>query len=240
MKQKSDETLDQWVRQSLRQLPNTPPPGSSFDPERVWAQLRPELQAAPARRRVGWAWWTVAACLGGLVLGWFWLHQSSDDRNEVVAHRSDRSVNAPIITHHKPNSADKIAAPKSVVSEDRRTGLASRTQSHRKETPKEKSTLRMPEPIEAVPQTSDLQVVAEVPPVVEKRPELPKPNVATTTAKRWFRVVHENELRAEEEARPKLYRTGHFVRLGTGRDEKPVPDEDRPTLLMPLTNKPNH
>ncbi len=239
MKQKPDETPDQWVRQSLSQLSDTPPPGSSFDPERVWGQLRPELQAAPSHRRVGGAWWAVAACLGGLVVGWFWVNQSSDDDTEVVAHRTERRADAPVIIHDKPKSADKIAAPKSVVSEDRRPGLALRIQSQRKETPKEKSAPRMPEPIETVPQTSDLQIVAEVPPVVEKRPELSKPNVATTTAKRRFRVVHENELRAEEEARPKLYRTDHFVRLGTGQSEELVPDEDRPTLLMPLTNKPN-
>ena len=55
--------------------------------------------------------------------------------------------------------------------------------------------------------------------------------------KRRFRVVHENELRAEEEASPKLYRTEHFVRLGTKRSEEPAPEENRPSPYMSLTQQ---
>lgn len=95
-------------------------------------------------------------------------------------------------------------------------------------------------PTETAPQLPELPAVAEVSPVVEKLPELSKPKVASATPKRRFRVVHENELRAEEEARPKLYRTDHFVRLGTRRGEEPMPEERRPTLIMSLTHKPNH
>lgn len=238
MKQKPDESPDQWVRQTLGQLPNTPPPGSSFDTERVWAQLLPELQAAPVRRRSVLAWWMAAACLAGLGLDWFWLHQSSNDHTEVVAHVSNRKADVPLLTPHKQSPDEAIATRRPVFSAGRRPVSELRTRSSHTGAPA--ATSPIAKTIEALPQTPEIPTVAEVTPIVERLPEVTTPNVVKVMPKRRFRVVHENELRAEEESWPKLYHTEHFVRLGTGPGEKPVPDESHPTLLMPLTTKPNH
>lgn len=97
MKQKPDETLDQWVRQALSQLPDAPPPASSFDSEHLWAQLRPELQAEPSRWPARLVWWMAAACLAGLSLGWVWLYRSTDDRN-TVNRKNNRKTEVPIVS----------------------------------------------------------------------------------------------------------------------------------------------
>jgi hypothetical protein len=236
MKQKPDETLDHWVRQSLSQLPDAPPPGSSFDPEHLWAQLRPDVQAAPARRRMGWAWWVVAACLAGLTVSWF-LQPKPANNKAVIAHGTRRNTNAQMEHRQKSDPVAEMAVARPVFSRKRPVPEPIIATNH-KETPIQQVTPSPEQVIEANPQTPELSTVADVTPITEKLPE-PKPNVAVIAPKHQFRVVHENELRAEEEARPKLYRTEHFVRVGTGRREETGPEEQRPTLIMSLTNKPN-
>jgi hypothetical protein len=239
MKQKPDESLDQWVRQSLSHLPDAPPPGSSFDAERLWQQMRPELQVAEPRRRTGLIGWAIAACLAGLVLGWFGLHQSTDEQTKVSLTHTNRKGPTTSMAGRRAKVVSEIITPKIVFSEKRRSGVKLHTTSHSRETPNQSVTPVDPEPIVVSPLIPSLPTVEETPTVVEKQIVSSKPTVATTTPKRRFQVVHENELRAEEETRPKVYRTEHFVRLGTGQREESAQEERHSTLIMPLTSKPN-
>ena len=85
----------------------------------------------------------------------------------------------------------------------------------------------------------DVLSLTEAPAIIDKLLTSGVPKVIQVKPKRRFQVVHENELRAEEEAQPKLYRPDHFVRLGSGQVEEPQPETGRPALIMSLTNKPN-
>ncbi|QHV97995.1 hypothetical protein [Spirosoma endbachense] len=239
MKQKPDEPLDLWVRQSLSRLPDSPPPGSSFDADRLWQQMRPELQSTQPRRRTGLIGWAIAACLAGLVLGWFGLHQSTDEQTKGSVAGTNRKGPTSSAASRKAKLVDEVITPKIVFSEKRRLGVRPQTTSHSRETPNQPATPVDPEPIAALPQIPSLPTVEEIPTVVEKQIVSSKPTVATNTPKRRFRIVHENELRAEEETRPKVYHTEHFVRLGTGQREEPAQEERHSTLIMPLTSKPN-
>lgn len=238
MKQKPDETLDKWVRQTLSQLPDAPPPGSAFNSGRLWEQLRPELQATSNRRQIGLTWWMAAACLTGLTLGWFWLPDSTTDHKAVVAQRFDRKEKASIVSRRSSKPADEVVKPKTVFIDKNQPILGLKIRSHQKKSPEQESAPLRIEAVEAEPQSTELAIVAAVLPVVEKPIERSKPNVATTAPKQRFRVVHENELQAEEEARPKLYRTEHFVRIGTGERSELTPNENPPSLTLPLTHKP--
>ncbi|SFE17103.1 hypothetical protein [Spirosoma endophyticum] len=239
MKQKPDETLDQWVRQTLSQLPDTPPPGSSFDPARLWAQLHPELQAAPVRRKIGIVWWIAAACLTGLTLSWFWMNPSPADRKTVAVQKIDRKEDVATASHPTPNWAAEVVNSKTISTEKNRPMVSLKIRSRQKQGPDQEVIPVRSKAVKAEPPAIELPAVAEVLPIIEKPVERSKPNVAATALKRRFRVVHENELQAEEEARPKLYRTEHFVRIGTGERSEPAPNENRPALRLPLTHKPN-
>ncbi|MVM35593.1 hypothetical protein GO755_36590 [Spirosoma sp. HMF4905] len=235
MKQKPDEFPDNWVRQALSQLPDVPPPGSSFNSERLWKELSPELQQVPPRRLVGLLWWVAAACLSGLTLGWFWLYQSTNEQTVVATHASRNKADASVVSPYTPISANEIARSK--VAEKERPVPSFRLQEHAKERRKGESIPKVIEPIEAVVHMPEVTTVAETPSISEQLLGLPESNVAISSPKRRFKVVHENELRAEEETRPKLYPTENFVRIGTGgRTES---DESRPALTLPLTHKPN-
>ncbi|WP_080058745.1 hypothetical protein [Spirosoma aerolatum] len=241
MKPKPDEMPDEWVRQTLRRLPDAPPPGSSFDSERLWTQLRPELQPTGTRQSFGWMRWGIAACLIGLLFVWYWVYPSVEKQslaaNGKTAHKTRAATKLPF----KQNLPTELTQP-NVPTQSFTTALPAGTTATKAKT-------RVPEPVEAVPTINeiaampsprpDLDMVVETVAVVEK-PLIPlKRNVADLPAKRRFRIVHQNELRAEEEARPKLYSTENFVRLGTGQRAEPLSDDHRPALVMPLTNKPN-
>jgi hypothetical protein len=66
-------------------------------------------------------------------------------------------------------------------------------------------------------------------------------STVTIAPKRRFRVVHENELPAEDEAYwvryPPEGRTERFVRLGTGNPSQPTASDDLPALQLPLNRK---
>ncbi|MBD2704652.1 hypothetical protein IC229_28705 [Spirosoma sp. BT702] len=237
MKPKTDETPDEWIRQTLSQLPDAPPPGSSFDPERLWAQLRPELQQTPVRRRIGWTWWVAAACLSGLIWSWFAWNQPNSTQKQVATYQFKRKVVTPA---QKPDSEVEFTTSKPIFA------VKSQPKKQRKYSTDQPTAST--QSIDVAPATSpaetlatlpDAVTVANVATIAEKLPEPPKPNVARTTSKRRFKVMHENELRAEEEAAPQLYHTDNFVRMGTGRRESNVADSRQPTLIMPLTTKSN-
>ncbi|GAB3951434.1 hypothetical protein GCM10028805_31550 [Spirosoma harenae] len=240
MKQKTDEMPDEWVRQMLRSLPDTPPPGSAFDSERLWTQLRPELQQTPIRRRVGWAWWVVAAGFAGFVISWFGLNSTTIEQKSVATYQRSQESAKPITNQPKNELAAKSITSTAISS----VKIRRKSQLHNPVIPTEKSELLQEatavEQTEVVAQVPESMSIAELIPLVEKQPEPRKGKIASTTPKQRFKVVHENELRAEEEARPKLYPTQNFVRLGSGQREEASVDSRMPTLTMPLTHKPNH
>lgn len=240
MKQKPDEMPDEWVRQSLGQLPDAPPPGSTFDAERLWAQLRPELDTVPVRRPYGWAWWAAAACLSGLIFGWFLLHQPADDHRADVAHTTVEKANSPILTERTPPATNNITALKPARSVQARRIVKLRKEGNNSETPKHIVVMPTPEPAETVARLPELPTATDIALVREKLAQPEKINAAAVAQKRRFRVVHQNELRAEEEARPKLYRAEHFVRIGIRQPDSPAPDERQPAPIISLTSKPNH
>lgn len=222
---------DEWVRQLLSQLPDTPPPSSSFDSARLWTQLRPEVRARPARRWVGW--WLAAACLTGLVIGWLvWPLQNNEPKTAAIQQRQPDRLPG-LSTQSKPMVEVREAAPVVV-----RTYQPGTQPDARPDQPVHRpaDVTSVPEPTEPEPiaQVVEQPVLPVATPVVENLPEPHQANVAATTPKRRFRVMHENELRTEDEAVPKLYRTDSFVRLGTGQRSDYVTDNRQSALVMPL------
>lgn len=238
MNGKPDETLDQWVRQTLDQLPDAPPPGSAFDAERLWSQLRPELTETPGRRWTGWVRWVAAACIIGCVLSWFWLTPPPESVAVTLANvkatptSAGTGAKSPDLSEVQPITKPNFTYSREPFTK-RRLVRASRSVANVKSAPPITqpgvSTVTAPEP--SVADETTLPVASLTEPT-------PKSAVAIAS-KRRFRVVHENEIRAEEETRSKLYRTEGFVRLGTGRNDEPVRDEPTTGLILPLTNKTN-
>ncbi|SOD89568.1 hypothetical protein [Spirosoma fluviale] len=237
MKQKPDESLDQWVRHTLSQLPDSPPPGSSFDPERLWGQLNPKLATAPARRKIGMAWWIAAACLAGVTLSGYWLTQRVDSRTDVAVHQPRQlKPDVPLL---RPEPASSVASREAYFSKKERHPATSRSDTHRPDSPQAEATTPSTEPLALSVLPAELPLLTNELPGEEKQPDLNKRTATASTPKRRFNVVHANELRAEEETRPKLYPAENFVRIGTGERTESISDESRPALTLPLTHKPN-
>ncbi|GAB3969007.1 hypothetical protein GCM10028806_14260 [Spirosoma terrae] len=249
MKQKPDEALDQWVRQSLSRLPDTPPPGSSFDSERLWQQMRPELQVEQPRRRARWIGWAAAAVVAGLVTLWGSMHRpdtrpvsATTVKNEQATTHStiplkadEQLVKSVSESEKEERNVPKIASkrvkaetvtPRQQVDGHSEVTVAVDFPESESDASRERG-IRTPSTLESTLLGLDTKT-----PVAQHIPK-------QTKAKPRFKVVHENELKAEEEARPKLYQTGNFVRLGTGQLHETEQPERQPALVIPLTNKPN-
>lgn len=228
MNGKPDEHLDQWVRQSLDRLPDAPPPGTAFDRERFWAQLRPELQTSAGPRRRVWGWWTAAACLAGILLGWFVLTRPQPERSVVAA--QEKRPDAP-----KPSAqtSKTVIEPEPVVRVVLRTSRLSVDR---------KIVRTVPVPDLSGDSTAPTVAVTSTPTVDTRIDSAAagKAGVAVVRSpKRRFQVVHLNELQAEEEIRPGPYRTERFVRLGMGNTGTSTPEAIHPSLSLPVTSKSN-
>lgn len=230
---------DEWIRQMLNRLPDAPPPGSSFDSERLWTQLRPELQQAPVHRRIGWAWWAAAACLTGLALSPLLWNQPVKIQKQVATYGRIQSSEKPTAGLQKHKVIDKITLSEPVLAAKSGRKLQHHNSDNQKDSSNQPFVTPASEPVEMIAMLPEPTTLVNLPSVTEKLPESHKTNVVTGTSKRRFRVMHENELRAEEEAAPKLYRTDNFVRLGTGQRDSDPSDSRQPTLIMPLTTKSN-
>ena len=239
MKHKPDEMPDLWVRQALSQLPDTPPPGSVFDTERVWAKLRPELQLAPNHQKISPLWWVLTACIAGLTLGWFWLLPTATNQTRVAINGSSHKINTYVKTRPESIALNGSTAAKPVVSRGKQLPLERTKRSRINRNPAQKVPVSPIISLEMVSQEPDLQILVQVPSVVENAPESGKTDGVAARPKRRFRLVHENELRAEEAAKPKLYRTDSFVRLGNGQRGEIAQEDHRSIPILSLTKKQN-
>ena len=235
MNGKPDEHLDQWVRQSLDRLPDAPPPGTTFDAERLWGQLRPELQKPATRRRFGWVGWLAAACVTGTLLGWFWMGQQPEHKPLIASKVERQRVPVSIRSHQyatdKNDPSEPIRSTKI-----RQFSLPSTRHSERIATV---ALIVLPakEPTHLVDNGTEPPTTADTTSSIPTQTETPETTAVAAAPKRRFLVVHLNELQAEEAIRPTPQRTDRFVRLGTGDNGQPVPETAHPTLTWPLTNK---
>ncbi|MGF7215566.1 hypothetical protein GGR92_001706 [Spirosoma lacussanchae] len=235
MKQQPDETLDQWVRQALDRLPDGPPPGSAFDPDRVWKQLRPAMQEKPVR----WPWWrvggAVAACLIGLLLVWLGLYPRPEPATGL-ARRTERQPAPPLAASVPDRPYSPAPEPVSVphetaVAPDRIRKLPTPAVTPVQTTANPQLLETVAEP---VANTNAPEAVATTTPALVASAGKPASTSAVVAKTRRFQVVHLNELQAEDEIRPAPHRTDRLVRLGTGAPG-PVPvDAVTPTLTLPL------
>ena len=235
MNGKPDEHLDQWVRQSLDRLPDAPPPGTTFDAERLWSQLRPELQKPATRRRLGWAGWLAAACAVGTVLGWFWMSEQPEHKPRIASKVERQRV--PVSINPESRSMAQVDQPKSKFPTKIRPSVAASAQHSERIATASPIALPIEKVAQAVDNVTELPTIADTTSAITTQTE----SVKTTAAalKRRFRVVHINELQAEEAIRPTPQRTDRFVRLGTGDNGQPAPETAHPTLTWPLINKSN-
>lgn len=245
-----DERLDQRIRQVLDQLPDAPPPGSTFDAGRLWEQLRPELTAAPVTqpKRPAPVWWALAAACIGLVLGGMWLYNDQDDQSAQVeagrlpAQKQSNASQPPVTLAPKPDKPETVAhrqrETERIQSSGNRVATRSVSEEKNPDTPVSRSVV----PPTLPASTSDEHVahVTESPspiPSVAERTPAPAP----VPAKRRFRVVHENELLTDEESYRVRNGSGgraeRFVRLGSGSALSAASDETPAQLQVPLQRK---
>ncbi|MCY7359442.1 MAG: hypothetical protein LH609_18700, partial [Rudanella sp.] len=159
----------------------------------------------------------------GLVVGWDWYGQSTPKRTTTIS----QSVFLP---------------PRSVSSQIKEVEQITYPSARKKNNPhtavKVRSANKAEVEIVSIQQT--VQPTTQEPVSLTPVAEIQKPTVVTTP-KRRFRVVHENELMAEDEAHRVRYtpegRTERFVRIGTGSQAHTIANEDLPALQLPLNRK---
>lgn len=237
MNGKPDERLDQWVRQSLDRLPDAPPPGSRFDAGQLWNQLQPELQKSAAHRARGWVWWAAAACLVGALLGWFLLNQQPEFSRRVVSRVTRQRV--PMTIRTEPPITANVDGPKPQLPVKTGPSISPPARHSERIVRVSFAVLPKKEPTRPVVHLTEPPTIADTISTMTTSPEPPKNTAVAAAPTRRFRVVHRNELQAEEAIRPSPHRTDRFVRLGTGDKGQPVPETAHPTITWPSTNKLN-
>jgi hypothetical protein len=243
MNEKQGEHLDHRIRQALGSLPDAPPPGSPFDSARLWEQLRPELAAPPAsRKRVG-AWWWAAASVVVLVMGgWFYVVSVWPVAKQVsVSHPRSVGTQTAVsgLISERPARTPGHAWQADDAEPVQRIGPSHGGATLGRQAKKSIPTWPDgPTDYQSVVQPIPPQPV--IPESVTVIAEIPTSTIATAP-KRRFRVVHENELMAEDEAHRIRYapegRTERFVRIGTGSSAQPTVSEESPALMLPLNRK---
>ncbi|GAA4452939.1 hypothetical protein GCM10023189_17170 [Nibrella saemangeumensis] len=245
MKQ-SSEDIDQVVRQAFQSLPDTPPPGSAFDAQRVWGQLNRELHPAkPARRLAGW-WWLAGMLFLLSGLGWYVrsVSSGSPSGHETVAlveratpkqlnTSTSRSGNKKAKEQEgEGNTATPETALLKKASTANRQPVVTRNQSAQE-------NIRIPEPpvteIPAAMADQEMVVTTEVSPPEPASVSEPKVLAKTkpTASKLRFPVVHVNEWQAEEDVKTSLHRSERLVRLGTGSHSFDTPEPPQLQITIP-------
>ena len=223
MNEQQGKHFDKRIRQALDRLPDVPAPGSSFDANRLWEQLRPEL-ATPlvviTPKRTGQVRWLVAASLVSIGLFLSWLLPTKFSMEEA---KSDQRL-AGYVVKKAPYQLKERARI-----EQETPAFLSETRKQ----PIDKQTLKRYEKI-INPAVSTIDTIGSqlmvitinVPvdlPLSEAwliEPALVRSALAVIDCggavypKRRFAVVHQNELRAEAETQANLERNDRFVRWG--------------------------
>ena len=251
---------EQRIRQTLNTLPDAPPPGSAFDSAALWERLRPELsaqsvaaQSAPTpthsgRKRSVFGWW-LAAASAVMLLGWFWWAGQATLKPDAVIRKSAEKAGVNIDLLAKLNPP--VSQP-NVVIPPIDTRLATAFQKQQR--PRTNQTVTGPvltkQPGELVinqastadtgPAVSPVDAVSVPPESTSLTPAVTQKPAIARALKRRFRVVHANELAAEEEQTHLTQsRADHFVRLGTGSPASAGSGggSEPPTLQVSLSRK---
>jgi hypothetical protein len=241
MTDKHANRTDERIRQALSRLPDAPPPGSAFDAGRLWEQFRPQLPtqpvAAPQRRVGGW-WLAAAACAGLLLSGWWllWWQQRTQPHLPVVMQVRTQPTPQPdpIARQVTPSPRVRTQARRDIPTSDKK-GQVAINQPAIPQTTVESDSLsghllvNVPS-LSATPTLPDSQVAVAA--VI--KPALPGNGVLRKQPLQRFRVVHQNDLRAEAESQARLERNEHFVRLGSKPPTLNEQPDRKPTLIIPL------
>jgi cytoskeletal protein RodZ len=199
----TQEPSDEWIRQQVASLDDEPVAG--FEQDAVWHKLYPELQPPRRRTAAWWRWGAAAAVL--LVLGVAWwgrwaaptprqvaISQSSDGQQSGTAQPKEYTIAPSAQTQYlsKPvRAANKKQAP--VPNE-----AVSSPSLPEHETP---ALPTIPSET-ATPLATVIESKAEVlPQNVVSEPAVPVAKAAVANAKPRFRVVHTNELMADNTLR---------------------------------------
>ncbi|WP_345264791.1 hypothetical protein [Nibrella viscosa] len=245
MKQ-SSEDIDPLVRQAFQSLPDTPPPGSSFDSQRLWSQLNHELHPAkPARRLAGW-WWMAGMLFLLAGLGWY-IGTGPSPGNEngtAVVQQGPKQPSVSVgatsggIEEARPVGRNSVSAPapslhpKPLTAQHPPATTRQRVEAVAIRTPESPSP-ENPAPIPAQELVATREPGSDLTsPGVEPKP------VARTLAKAAkprFRVVHINEWQTEEDVKTSLRRNEGLVRLGTGGHSADRPES--PQLQISISQR---
>ncbi len=228
---------DKFFKTALDGLPDAPPPGTSFDAEALWGSL--DRQLRPRRRFAGW--WVAAGTALLLLAGAGWQLRFSGEKTPattaVVGVRTDRTaVGQPERSVRTPTK-EALAAAKP-------TGSALATVSWPRQQPRgaERGIAPPPAAPESRPEALSNPAGFSEPipdPVAAAVVEKPvSPGKTGVPAKPRFRVVPANELLAEDEARPKLYRPEGTARVTLGFPTKTTPVAE-PSPILILAKKPD-
>ncbi len=209
-------------------------------------------QPAPVlhTKRPRLVWWMTAASLAGVLLLCLWWVRHPSPEQTLAKQQNDAKPKAEYV--HRVEAETRLADVKrltklTTVSRNKDNQLII---NHRKRDVNASPTSANGwEPVE----TSQLTSTDNVPEYQPVETGYTKPTAsgqlsaaavskpAVTTLKGRFQVVHENELKAEEEALYVQTRTkggsDRFVRLGTGNQVSTEPVEQSPTILLPLNRK---
>ncbi|WP_420153489.1 hypothetical protein [Siphonobacter sp.] len=196
-----ENPMDDWFRNQLEDVPETVP----FSTESLWK----DIQTAQKTKPRPYYHWVAAACVAVLLLGglgWFLT-------------QPDPVVSAPELTQR---STPRTTAPAKLAMPISKRVLSMPT------TPTSNRLARLakkPAPPVPVPRDSAVDVLSVTPMeiIAVETPVLPLPSSVATRPIKRFRVLHANDVQAQQDAQPKLYRSEGFVRLGPpAADSAPV------------------
>ncbi|PQA56292.1 hypothetical protein [Siphonobacter curvatus] len=196
-----ENPMDDWFRNQLEEVPETVP----FSTESLWK----DIQTAQKTKPRPYYRWVAAACVAVLVLAglsWFLTQPDPVAATPELAQRSTPRTTAPA----KP----AMPTPKRVLS------VPPTLVTSRLATVTKKPALQVP-----VPRDSAVDVLNVTPTelIAVETPVLPLPSSVATRPVKRFRVLHANDVQAQQDAQPKLYRSEGFVRLGPpAADSAPV------------------
>ncbi|OZI06243.1 hypothetical protein BWI93_20720 [Siphonobacter sp. BAB-5385] len=198
-----ENPMDDWFRNQLEDVPETVP----FSTESLWK----DIQTAQKARPRPYYRWVAAACVAVLLLGglgWFLTQPDPVASTPELAQRSTPRTTAPA-KPATPTPKRVLLVP--VPSTPVKSRLATVT--------------KKPAPQVTVPRDSAVDVLSVTPTeiIAVETPVLPLPSSVATRPVKRFRVLHANDVQAQQDAQPKLYRSEGFVRLGPpAADSAPV------------------